>query len=402
MNNFYQFSNQVKIVAGKDSINDLAKEMALLGAKNILIVSDQNLQKIGYVKKIKSIVATNTKLRVNAVYVNVKRGSSRETVEEAYTLFRDNSCDSIIACGGGSVINTAECLKLMLATKTKSLTQVYGVNSATKQEKVPFAAIPTTIGGGCDIAQIADILDETGKSRHELISEVMQPDVCILDPSFVKSLPKERLILGGIEILIDSAATYLDKSNNPISNNYALYCIKNISKMMQKYQQTGELDEDVCLMLQEAGVLAGMALSSLTGGIAHAITNAICVCTTAYHNLVLAMVFPKCLAYSKDKSSVQYAKLLQYSVSHERFRSYDSADYASAFVDLVSEIIGEILKKYNLPKNLKDLGITEDMLDKIAELACNDSSLISSVRWYETSDVCKILNDCMGDEECQK
>ncbi len=402
MTGFYQFSNQVKIVAGKDSINDLAKEIALLGARNILIISDQNLQNLGYVKKIKSVIATNTKLRVNAVYVNVKRGSSKQTIEEAYTLFRDNSCDSIVACGGGSVINTAECLKLMLATRTKNLEQVYGVNSAYKLEEVPFGAIPTTVGGGCDIAQIANILDETGKSSHEIISEVMQPDVCILDPTFVMSLPAERLILGGMEMLFDSAATYLDKSYNPISNNYALYCIRNIVKMMNKFRQTGEFDEEVCLMLQESGVLAGMAVTNISGGIAHAITNAICDCTTAYHNLVLALVFPKCLAYSKDRGGARYAKLLQYSVSHERFRSIDSSDYAGAFVDLVEEAVSMILEKYKLPKNLRELGVTDDMLEQIAKITCSDSSLISSGRWYTTADICNILKDCMGDEQCQK
>ncbi|MGN0770987.1 MAG: iron-containing alcohol dehydrogenase [Christensenellales bacterium] len=394
MNRFYQFSNRVKILTGKDCIEDLAKEMVSFGAKNILVISDRNIKKLGYLDVIKKIVATNTRLRINATYVNVPRGSSVDTIEEAYTLFKDNSCDSIIACGGGSVINTAKCLKLMVATKTKKLSQLFGSGYARKQENIPFGVVATTIGGGSDINETASILEPHGMTRHEFVSEIMQPDFCILDPAFVNSLPEDRFVLGGLELLINSAEAYLNKRYNPISNNYALFSIKIISKILENFVENGKLSEDNCIEIQECSALSGMALASSLGGLSHALTNAVCACSTAYHNLVLAVVFPVCLAQRLDEDSEDYATLLKYMVTKQQFDSIDKDERAGYFVEKACSFIKAILEKYGLPYNLKDMGIKKESLEQIAELACDDSVLLTTAKWYEKQDMLKILQMC--------
>ncbi|MDY4591891.1 MAG: iron-containing alcohol dehydrogenase [Eubacteriales bacterium] len=394
MNKFYQFANKVKIVTGKDSINELAKEMVLFGARNILVVSDRNIKKLGYIDVIKKIVSTNTRLRINATYVNVPRGSSMDTIEEAYTLFKDNSCDSIIACGGGSVINTAKCLKLMVATKTKKLSQLCGTGYARKQDDIPFGVVATTVGGGSDIDETASIIDERNMTRHEFSSEIMQPDFCILDPTFVKSLPEDRFLLGGIELLINSVEAYLNKRYNPISNNYALFSIKILSNIFDDFVVSGKLDENKCIELQECSAMSGMALASSLGGLSHALTNAICACSQAYHNLVLAVVFPVCLAERLDENREDCATLLRYTVPQKEWSAIDKDKRAGYFVEKSCTFIKAVLEKYGLAHRLKDMGVERESLEHIAELACNDSVLLTSAKWYEKSDMMKILEMC--------
>ena len=394
MNKFYQFSNKVKILTGKGSIDELAKEMVLLGARNILVVSDRNIKKLGYIDVIKKIIATNTRLRINATYVNVPRGSSMDTIEEAYTLFKDNSCDSIIACGGGSVLNTAKCLKLMVATKTKKISQLSGTGYARKQGDIPFGVVATTVGGGSDIAETASIIDERNMTRHEFSSEIMQPDFCILDPTFVESLSDDRFVLGAIELFINSVEAYLNKRYNPISNNYALFSIKNLSKAMNDFVSNGKLSENNCVEIQECSALSGMALASSMGGLSHALTNAICACSQAYHNLVLAVVFPVCLAERLDEAAENLTTILKYMVTQEEWSKIDEGQRAGYFVEKSCTFIKAVLDKYGLPHRLKDMGIEKEALEHIAELACNDSVLLTNAKWYEKSDMTKILEMC--------
>ena len=99
---FYQFSNKIEIVSGKGSVETLAEQMTKRGARNILLISDQNIKKLGYVKVVKDIIALNTRLRINAVYVNIKNGASTANIEEAYSLFRDNTVATIISTWASS------------------------------------------------------------------------------------------------------------------------------------------------------------------------------------------------------------------------------------------------------------------------------------------------------------
>src|SRR4030042_6837715 len=139
---YYEFICPVKILSGLKSLSNLPYELTLLGVKRPLIVTDQGVVKAGLLKLVTEAFS-ESKIKPGAIFDETPPDSGSAVVNKVAKLFKDKKCDSFVAVGGGSVIDTAKCANMIVVEGTSDLMKFQGVDRLEKDMK-PFVAIPTT------------------------------------------------------------------------------------------------------------------------------------------------------------------------------------------------------------------------------------------------------------------
>lgn len=400
--NYFEFGNNVKVVSGEGSLDFLAREMERRGGKTALLISDKNLQKLGVTGTVANALKQSKEFKVGAIYLNVERGSSFQCVEEAYEIYRRSGCDCVVACGGGSVIDTAKCLVLMIKTQSRDLRQNRGVNSATLSSAVPFGVVTTNFGSGSDVTKFAVIRDEKRGGKAEFVSELMQPDFCVLDPRMTLTLDREIIALGGIEVLVNAVEAYTSLQSGLVSDRFARYAISLLRDALPRiFDERGEngayvYDRQARLILMEAGVLAGIAFSNAMVGLAHAFANAVSgLYRDVDHTAVLSTVFIPVLLYNQETCAKKFEELLPVLMDTDVYLSAPAEKRASVFVDSIFHVISRYRENYSLPMGLRSLGVKEEDLPLIAHAAVSDGAVLSNPKRVSEKDALEILSHCM-------
>ena len=160
---YYEFICPVKILSGLKALSNLPYELTLLGVKRPLIVTDQGVVKAGLLKLVTEAFS-ESKIKPGAIFDETPPDSGSAVVNKVAKLFKDKKCDSFVAVGGGSVIDTAKCANMIVVEGTSDLMKFQGVDRLEKDMK-PFVVIPTTAGTGSEVTSAAVIYDE--KTAHE-------------------------------------------------------------------------------------------------------------------------------------------------------------------------------------------------------------------------------------------
>ena len=205
------------------------------------------------------------------------------------------------------------------------------------------------------------------------------------------------MALNAIEMLVNCIELYLGKQRNPISKNYALYAIGMLKDSLDTLASSKDVTEDMRFTLQEVGATAGIAISSSAGGMSLALANAISDVAKVNRNETLAIVFPAFLKYYLSAVKDEYEEILQYGFTREQFMSINKEDRANVFVYSVKTLVQNVLQKYNLPKQLSELGVVKEQFDEIAQISSIDSALLDSPMWFDKVDLVKILEECYNE-----
>ena len=165
-------------------------------------------------------------MKASAIYTDIPLDSSIEKVNEISRIYRENNADGIIALGGGSVIDTAKGLRMLISQGGKNILSYVGSEMLGRGQSVPFVAIPTTSGTGSEATSVAVIKDGERKVKLEFISSFLLPDIAVLDVRALESMPARITALTGLDALTHAIEAYSCLQKNPISQCYALTAIK--------------------------------------------------------------------------------------------------------------------------------------------------------------------------------
>ena len=152
--NYFEFINPTKLCSGKGAVDNLAYELEILGARHPMILSDRMLEKIGTLDLVLDALGDMT---VGRIFTDIPRDSSIETVNRIAGEYRDFQCDALVALGGGSVLDTAKGVRLLIAQDADDLLDLMGCECIPRGRQVPFVAIPTTAGTGSEATSVAVI-----------------------------------------------------------------------------------------------------------------------------------------------------------------------------------------------------------------------------------------------------
>ena len=180
---YFEFYNPVKILCGHHALENIPYELMRLGATKPFVLISRTMMDQGVLEmiggRLKALVRTD-----------VPKDSSFALVDEITTRVRQEGCDSILAIGGGSVLDTAKAVRVMLSGENKNLRQMLGSEWVIPGRKeIPFIMVPTTSGTGSECTGVAVVQDDRTKIKQEIVSDRFLPDVAILDPRCTEKLP---------------------------------------------------------------------------------------------------------------------------------------------------------------------------------------------------------------------
>lgn len=383
---YYEFQNSTKIISGKNSIDNIPAELNFFNSKRPLLISDSVLNKIGTVDKI--VKATeNDEIKIGFKYTDVPQDSDLEVINRLCKIYKENNCDSIVAVGGGSVIDTAKGVRMLISQNVEDINELMGNEILKYGLHVPFIVIPTTAGTGSEVTLVAVIEDKIKKVKMEFISYFLLPDVAILDPQMTMSLPKKATASTGMDALCHAIESYSCIQKNPMSDSYAISAISLIRDNLFKVIENGN-DAEARLNMANASLMAGVAFSNSMVGLVHAIGHSLGAVCHVPHGDAISILLPYVLEYNLDVCKNEYAKLLSFLADEETYIKTLKEERANKTIEIIKEWINKLNQMTGLPNKLE---ISDEDIEKVAKIAINDGAIIVNPKKANYEDIVEIL-----------
>lgn len=385
---YYEFQSSVKIISGELALENIPFELSNLEAKRPFFITNDMLMKIGLATKVLDALKQGG-VQVGAVFTDVPNDSSVQTVNSAAKVFRETSCDSIIAVGGGSVIDTAKGLNILVTENAEDLKDYMGVEIIRKRMK-PFIVVPTTAGTGSEATLVAVIKDTERKVKMEFVSYKLLPDVAVLDPRMTISLPPRLTASTGMDALSHAVEAVTSIQKNPLSDAYAYAAIELIREYLPRAVERGS-DVEARLAMANASLMAGIAFSNAMVGVVHAIGHACGGVAGVAHGDAMAILLPHGMEFNMDKSSREYAYLLLPLAGPDVYASTPPSMRAARAVEAVRNLGLRLKEISGLPTRLSEVGVKKESFGEIARTAVNDGAIVVNPKGVTYEDVLAIL-----------
>lgn len=385
---YYEYHNPVKILSGEAALENIPYELAVLEAKAPLLLSDGGLVKAGAVD---TVLAAMRPAEPRAVFTEIPPDSSVEVVNTIARYFTEAGCDSILAVGGGSVIDTAKGVRMVIAQNASDLEALMGCEVLTAGRHIPFLAVPTTAGTGSECTPVAVISNPAKQVKQEYISAHLLPDAAILDVRMTMTLPPKVTASTGIDALCHAIEAYTCLQKNPMSDAYAVSAMGMIYENLPKaVAHPG--DKQARLSMANASLMAGTAFGNSMVGLVHAIGHSLGGICHVAHGDAMSVLLPHVMDYNLETCREAYARLLLHLAGPETYVSTPEARRAEAAIALVRDFIAGLHTACGLPVTLRDTGrVREEDLDTVARSAINDGAIIVNPRAAGISEILDIL-----------
>lgn len=386
---YYEFVDNVRIETGINSAVMIGRYFAKCRATQPLLISGPVINKIGTVDLVTKDIETGG-VKIKAVFIDVPKDSSMEIVNELVNIYYNNGCDSIIALGGGSVIDTAKGLRLLLSTEKQDLKELQGIDNVKRGKHIPFAIIPTTSGTGSEVTKVAVISDTTTHVKHEFISECLLPDMAVLDPRFTATLPVRATVTTAFDMLTHAIEAYTGTQKNIISDAFALRAIDKFRENFFSVINDGS-DLNAREGMAEASLLAGMAFSNSMVGLVHAIGHSVGGVMGIAHDVAMMMLLTKVMRFNLSKCESDYATLLYHLAGSDLYADTKLEERGEMAIKFLEDIIDKYSKEYDIKLKLADYGVTDELVERIVDNALRDGAIIANRKYASYDDVRDIV-----------
>lgn len=386
---FYEFQHNTKIVSGRYGLENLAAELRQLGVKKPLLLSDEGLVAAGIVRQVTDCVENNG-LKWAAVYTEIPRDSSLDVVNRIADFYKKEGCDALAAVGGGSVIDTAKGVKMVLSVNVKDIRQLAGCECIRRGRRIPLAVIPTTSGTGSESTLVAVIRDELRKQKLEYISYELQPDLAVLDPRTTITLPPLITATTGMDALCHAIEAFTCMQKNPVSDAYAAAAMNLIRENLLKAVKNGK-DEQARLAMANASMLAGAAFSNSMVGLVHAIGHALGSVCMVPHGHAMTILLPYVMMYQYPRLRSLYAEMLIYLAGPDVYAATPEEERGKEAIRTIMLMKHRLHRVCCLPEKLHEVGVVRADFERIAQLAVDDGAMIVNPAAADKQDIMKIL-----------
>lgn len=386
---YYEFFCPVKVIAGHAALEHIPFELAVLGSKRPMIITDKGVRANNLLAPIEASFES-TDIEIGFIFDDVPPDSSLETVRAAAQAYRANHCDAIIAVGGGSVIDTSKAANILVSEGGDDLLKYSGAHNLPKPLK-PFFVIPTTSGTGSEVTLAAVVSDNQKNVKLAFASNYLMPHAAILDPRMTQTLPPHLTAMTAMDAMTHAIEAYTCIAANPISDAYATAAIKKISNNLFNVLET-PTDAHGRLELAQASTMAGIAFSNSMVGIVHSLGHALGAVAHLPHGLCMNLFLPYVLDYNKEVNGDKIADLLLPLAGPDIYAQTPANERANKTIATLKEIRDRLHALTKLPRTLSETGkITKEQLDDVAEKALNDGSIIFNPKEATLKDLREIL-----------
>ena len=374
MSRYYDFFCPVKLLAGEQALEQLASELASLGARRPLLLTDKGVNATGLATLLANVLAEG-ELPVAAIWDEIPADSSTAVVERIAKRYRELDCDSLVALGGGSVIDTAKAVNILTSMGGDHLLDYSGAGCLTRPLK-PLAVVPTTAGTGSEVTLVAVIKDEANGRKVPFTSPFLLPQLAVLDPRLTQGLPLNITAATAMDAMTHAIEAFIGTAKNPVSDALALMAVEKIASALPQIIHDPQ-NKQLRLQLAEGSTLAGMAFSNSMVGLVHALGHSLGARCHLPHGLCMNLFLPTVLDYNRPEVDSELARLLLPLVGAERFATTPAHQRAEATITAIRTLRDILWQAVKLPRTMSEAGVSDrSLLTEIRDLAINDGALL--------------------------
>lgn len=347
---------------GKGAIQEIATEVKGRGFKKCFVCSDPDLLKFGVTKKVTDVL-DNASIDYE-IYSQIKPNPTVENVQTGVKAFKNSGADCIIAIGGGSSMDTAKAIGIIIKNpEFEDVVSLEGV-APTKNKCVPIIAVPTTAGTAAEVT-INYVITDVEKNRKMVCVDPKDiPVIAVVDPDMMSSMPKGLTAATGMDALTHAIEGYITKAAWELSDMFHLKAIEIISKSLRgAVENTPEGREGMAL----GQYVAGMGFSNVGLGIVHSMAHPLGAVYDTPHGVANAIILPTVMEYNAPATGEKYRNIAK-AMGVESVDDMTLDEARKAAVDAVKKISEDV----GIPKDLKDIVKPEDV-DFLAQSAYDDA-----------------------------
>lgn len=391
---YYEFFCPVKVIAGKAALEHIPYELGGLAATRPMIITDKGVRGAGLLDPVVA-ACEDGGIQITSIYDEVPPDSATTVVRDIAAIYRRESCDSILAIGGGSVIDTGKAVNILVSEGGTDIAAYTGAG-VLKRPLKPFFVIPTTAGTGSEVTSIAVVTDEHKGVKLPFSSSFLLPNAAVIDPRMTLTLPPHVTAATAMDALTHAIESFTCMAKNPLSDAYATAAIKKISHSLLPVMDNPR-DSNGRLELAQASTMAGIAFSNSMVGLVHALGHATGAHCHLPHGLCMSLYLPYVLEYNLETIRQPLGELLLYLEGPEVYAATPSARRAEACIAAIRTLRDDLYKRCELPRTLKETGkVSEDQLDHIAQMALDDGSIMFNPKEVSLEDARAILQRAWG------
>ncbi|MEW5946137.1 MAG: iron-containing alcohol dehydrogenase [bacterium] len=368
---YFEFQDRTKIIFGIDTLDETGKEVKKLGGKNVLIVTGSTAQRLGYVDRIKKALGEQG-IGVAGVFDGIPENSEAAVVEKGRKTAEETGADMIVTIGGGSVMDTAKGINVLMSLGGSLLDDYQGANLINEPLK-PMVAIPMTAGSASEVTFAAVILDKSQDMKLAFLSPYLAPSTAILDPKLTVSMPPRLTASTGMDALTHAVEALHSTSREPVATALALSAITMISGNLREAAKNGGNLEARSNMLI-ASTMAGLAFTNAMVGCVHAMAHSAGGIAGVPHGIANAIFLPFGMEYNLDACPEQYAL-----AAHAMGVDTTGMSAKDAAVKAI-EAVRKLTSDCGLPQRLSEVGVTEDQVAMIADYTLMDGAIVTNPR----------------------
>ena len=347
---------------GAGAIHDIATEAKARGFQKAFVCSDPDLVKFNVTQKVLDVLDANG--LEYELYSNIKPNPTIENVQTGVQAFKNSGADYLIAIGGGSSMDTAKAIGIIIANPEHEDVRSLEGAADTKNKSVPIIAVPTTAGTAAEVT-INYVITDVEKSRKFVCVDPHDiPVVAIIDPDMMSSMPKGLTASTGMDALTHAIEGYITAGAWELSDMFHIKSIEIIARSLRAaVENTPEGRADMAL----GQYVAGMGFSNVGLGIVHSMAHTLGAKYDTPHDIANAILLPAVMEYNADATGTKY-KDIAAAMGVKGTEDMSQEEYRKAAVDAVRKLAEDV----GIPKDLKGI-VKEEDIPFLAESAYADA-----------------------------
>ena len=341
---------------GKGAIKNIVQEINSRGFKNVLVCSDESLVKFGVTKKVTDLL---DEAKVNyKMFTEIKPNPTIENVLAGVKAAKEFKADSIVAIGGGSSMDTAKAIGIIITNPEFSDVRSLEGVAPTKKPCLPIIAVATTAGTAAEVTINYVITDVEKKRKFVCVDPHDMPIVAVVDPDMMASMPKSLKAFTGMDALTHAIEGYTTRAAWELSDMFHIKAIELIAKNLRDSVAGGEKGGENMALAQ---YVAGMGFSNVGLGIDHAMAHTLSAYYDVPHGKACAMLLPISMEFNKEFTGEKYREIARVfgakdvdKMSQEEYRDAAIKAVKQLSVDVGIPTVCEEIKEADLDSLASD------------------------------------------------
>lgn len=369
---------------GSGAIREIATEAKGRGFQKALVCSDPDLIRFGVTAKVTDVL--DAAGLAYEIYSDIKPNPTIENVQHGVEAFKKAEADYLIAIGGGSSMDTAKGIGIVIANpEFADIRSLEGV-APTKNKSVPIFAVPTTAGTAAEVT-INYVITDTEKNRKMVCVDPKDiPVVAFVDPEMMSTMPKGLTAATGMDALTHAIEGYITAGAWELSDMFHIKAIEIISRSLRgAVANTPEGREGMAL----GQYVAGMGFSNVGLGIVHSMAHPLGALYDTPHGVANAIILPTVMEYNAEATGEKYREIAR-AMGVEGVDAMTQEEYRKAAVDAVKKLSQDV----GIPADLKDIVKRED-IPFLAQSAYDDACRPGNPKETSVEDITKLYESLL-------